>query len=189
MNDDQQQPEPDLSDRPAQFMQLYTRFHRQLYVYIATLVPNPLDAQDLLQETSLTLWKKFADFQPNTSFLAWARTVARFRVLQFLEKSGRGVALLPPEVLDLLAGHAVANLSEEAEASHFEALRECLERLRSVDRELIHLRYHRKVAVQEMAAEQGRSPNAISQSLARIRGALFDCVRGKLNRSGGLPNA
>lgn len=177
----------DAANRPAQFMELYTQFHRQLYVYIAALVPNASDAQDLLQETSLTLWKKFDEFTPGSSFLAWARAVARFRILQFHERSGRSVGLLPADVLDLLSANVEATPSLEAEESHFQALMACLEKLRVADRELIRARYNRKAAVQAIAAEQGRSANAISQSLARIRSTLFDCVRLRLKRDGGGP--
>lgn len=177
----------DADNRPAQFMELYTQFHRQLYVYIATLVPNASDAQDLLQETSLTLWKKFDEFAPGTSFLAWARTVARYRILQFHDRSGRSVGLLPTEVLDLLSANDESNPSLEAEECHFQALMACLERLRAADQELIRARYSQKAAVHAIAAEQGRSANAISQSLARIRGTLFDCVRLRLKRNDGGP--
>jgi RNA polymerase sigma-70 factor (ECF subfamily) len=171
------------SSRVVLYMELYSRHHRQLYVYIASLVANPVDAQDLLQDTALTLWQKFDEFQPNTSFLAWARTIARYRVLQYREKVQRAVGILPPQLLEVLSIEAEATPSEEMEVAHHEALLECLQKLRPADQELVRLRYQSKASVKDLAESQGRSPNAVSRALARIRGALFDCMRFRLNRS------
>ena len=54
--------------------------------------------------------------------------------------------------------------------------------LRQEDRQLISERYTSGQSVAHIASGQQRSPNAISQSLSRIRGLLRNCIRRHLRR-------
>jgi len=40
-----------------------------------------------LQETCLTLWEKYDEYDPATPFCAWAFTVARFKVLSHVDRT------------------------------------------------------------------------------------------------------
>ena len=63
-------------------------------------------------------------------------------------------------------------------------------RLSAADRELMHHRYAAGMTVQAIAAALHRSPNAVSQSMGRIRRLLLDCINNAVNdrnRSGGEP--
>ena len=60
-------------------MSLFLAQQRELYHFLAAQVERPEDADDLLQETSVTLWEKFDQFEPGTSFTRarpWARMAA-----------------------------------------------------------------------------------------------------------------
>ena len=56
----------------TEFVLLITRHQAAIYAYILTLHPNRVAAQDILQETNLVLCRKVAEFEPGTSFKAWA---------------------------------------------------------------------------------------------------------------------
>jgi RNA polymerase sigma-70 factor (ECF subfamily) len=66
------------------------------------------------------------------------------------------------------------------------ALHDCLERLRACDRDLICSRYGHDVSARDIAIAQGRSLKGVYRSLARIRGALLDCIARKVKQEGGL---
>ena len=66
------------------FRLLLENRHR-MYGYIFSLVRNRADAEDLLQETSITLWEKFDQFDPETDFIPWAFRVALWKVKNFQE--------------------------------------------------------------------------------------------------------
>ena len=68
------------TDRHAQFLRLYTRHQHRILAYIYTLVPNRADAEDLLQDTAVLLWEKFAQFELGTDFIAWACRVAFLKI-------------------------------------------------------------------------------------------------------------
>ena len=50
---------PNPSDDGAQLMRLMSEHQRRIFGYIYTLVPDRHDAQDILQETSVVICKKF----------------------------------------------------------------------------------------------------------------------------------
>ncbi len=62
--------------RTEQFVELYSAAHRSVYACVMTLVRDPSDADEVLQETSLVLWRKFNDFRPDGDFVSWACGIA-----------------------------------------------------------------------------------------------------------------
>ena len=45
------------SDPQIEFVRLLLRHERRIYAFIRSLLPNRDDAEDVLQETSIVLWK------------------------------------------------------------------------------------------------------------------------------------
>src|SRR3954463_7617189 len=93
------EPEPGRLD---EVLALFARFQRRLYLYIASMLPNPAEAEEVLQETNIVVWKKFDQFRPNSDFRAWVFRIAYFEVRKHLERRGRGVTL-SHELLDELS--------------------------------------------------------------------------------------
>ena len=50
---------PDVQDRSSELLQLMMKYQRRIFAYINTLVPSRSDAEDILQETSLTICENF----------------------------------------------------------------------------------------------------------------------------------
>lgn len=158
-----------------EFVQLFTRAQRTLYLLILAQVGNVNAAEEILQETNLIIWAKMEQFQPGSNFDAWARQIATYEVLKFRQRRQRDRLTFSDEFLNAV--------SEEVNSSSLEmqlrqeALRFCLEKLSARDRELIELRYQPGQSGRDLSAMLGRPRNSISQSLGRIRKALWDCVQ------------
>ena len=164
-----------------QFVTLFTTHQRRLFQYILSLLSNVQDAEDVLQETNLVLWRKFSSFEPGTNFLAWASRVAHYEVLKYRKRAQyRQTRLLDEELIEQLGGEALEN------AGYLDAVRDalhhCLERLRPEDRDLVAQRYADGASGKGLAEASGRPANSISKSLGRIRRALFDCINRSLAR-------
>ena len=56
-------------DRSTELLQLMMKYQRRIFAYIHTLVPSRSDAEDILQEASLTICEKFNDFELGTNFI------------------------------------------------------------------------------------------------------------------------
>ncbi len=85
------------------FVRYQTRNQRRIFSYIMTLVPNWNDAEEVLQETSLVLWRKFSEFQPGTSYISWANRVAFFEVQKYRDRQKRSERVFSNDLIDMLA--------------------------------------------------------------------------------------
>ena len=170
------------SESQKQLMALMTRHQRQIFAYIYTLVPRRHDAEDLLQEASVVICEKFAEFTPGTDFVAWACQIAYWRIRYSRQKFARSKVVFDQTVLDAVAQTAVT-LAPELDARH-EALAVCLQKLNSRERDFVLTRYEPGSGVEEAARRSGRSLDAAYKALTRIRKLLFDCVSHQLAPGG-----
>src|ERR1700722_10832150 len=76
----------DSSPNHDQFVEGYLRSQDRIYAYVVSLLPNRADAEDVFQQTSLILWKKWQQFDPTRDFVTWACGIAHFEVRNFLRK-------------------------------------------------------------------------------------------------------
>ncbi len=167
-------------EQQKELMRLMTQHQRRLYGYIYTLLPYRDAAQDVLQETSLTICEKFSEFQLGTDFVAWAFQVAYWEVRRAKQKYARSKLVFGEEALAAVAATA-AELVPELDARR-EALQHCLQKLHPRDREFVLLRYESAQGVEEAAQRVGRSMFAAYKALNRIRKLLFDCVSQRLEQ-------
>jgi RNA polymerase sigma-70 factor, ECF subfamily len=166
-------------DRNREFVRLWTAHGQRVYAYILTLLPNRTDADELFQETGVTLWEKFDQFQLGSNFRSWAYRVAHNKVRSFRQLRRHRVTLLSNESIDLVAQTASIR-SAELDRQHY-ILADCYAKLTSTDRHLIDLRYEPSATVKTVAYQVGRSVDAIYKALARVHRALFDCVRNAID--------
>lgn len=161
-------------DRVAEFLELYSGHYPRLQFYVTALLPSANDASDVLQETSLVLWRKFDTFELGTNFFAWACKIARYQVMKYRERQGRSARLFDENLLETLAVEA----GDEGHIGgiSLQALDNCLAKLSEVDRTLIRRRYQPGMSVQQLAADIGRTANSLSKSLGRIRRTLMECI-------------
>jgi RNA polymerase sigma-70 factor, ECF subfamily len=163
----------------AEFIALITQSQAGLQSFIRTLVPNSSHTADILQNTNIAIWQKAEDFQDGTSFMAWACRIAYFEVLNFRRRMRKEQQIFSDELVEALA---IDQQVWSAKSSDREsALRECLDRISGKHRRLLERRYAARGSVKRVAADEGKSVNAISQMLFRLRTALGDCIERRMN--------
>jgi len=168
-------------DSNKALLALLLKHQRSIYGYIRVLVPSASDADDLLQETCLTIYEKFSDFEPGTDFLSWANRIAYWKVRQARLKFARSKVVFDEPVLEALsetATHMEAEISER-----HEVLKLCLQKLSERDRRMILARYEPGGTVEEAAQLSGRTRTAAYKALGRIRQLLHDCIQINMNLS------
>jgi RNA polymerase sigma-70 factor (ECF subfamily) len=159
-------------------VRLLSRHQDDLFRYIFALLPHEEDARDVLQETSVALCRKFAEYDPEQPFLPWAFRFAYLEVLRQRERNQRGTRLLKAELVERLAREREAH--EPALHARLQALEQCLDDLPAADRELIRQRYQGKARAAELARQSGASRRTLFRNLDRIRRRLFDCISRRL---------
>ncbi|MBI1346001.1 sigma-70 family RNA polymerase sigma factor [bacterium] len=170
---------PSLPGGPStEFVQLFTRHQRRLYLHILMQVTHPVDAEEILQETNLIAWSKFAQFQLGTNFLAWVSQIATFEIMKYRSRKRRERLQFSEEFLEVVAQESLAR-TDELEQRRL-ALVHCLQKLRPSDRELIQQRYAPGESGKALAETMGRPANSVYQSLGRIRRTLLECIERRL---------
>ena len=91
------------SAKIEQFAQLLATCQRQVFLYAMRLLHSAADAEEVLQETNLVLWRKFDQYQPGTEFGRWACGIAHYEVLKLREKKPREERLFSDQFIDMLA--------------------------------------------------------------------------------------
>jgi RNA polymerase sigma-70 factor (ECF subfamily) len=165
----------DTPQRKAEFAEMLRAAQSGLFGYIHSLVRDLDDADDLFQQTTVVLWKKFDELDRQRSFFSWACGVARLEVANFLRGRSRQ-RLYFSDDLNLLLIEANDELAREEMEERRVALAQCMDRLRQRDRELLQECYGDEADVNEVARKHGRSPQSVHNSLRRIRRALFECI-------------
>lgn len=166
--------------RDDQFIERYVECQSGLYRFIATLVPNRADAEELLQEASLTAWRLRARFDPRREMSPWLCGIARNLVAAHYRTRKSQAVALDPDVLERLAQQQMDEDTVLRERSR--ALNQCLEKLPGRQRDLVRQYYHSDQTIQSFSQAQGLSAEAVYKMMQRIRLALFKCINQTLNR-------
>lgn len=165
-----------------EFIQLLEQYQNQLFGYIFCMVRNLPDAEDMFQQTAMTLWSKIDEFTPGTSFIAWAKAVARNKSLTFLRTQRRERAKFSDEVLDQLSERDLWDY--ETAEERLTALARCRQKLSQVDQMLLAKCYGTASTIREAAEQLNRPVDSVYSSLSRIRRALHECIRRSLAKEG-----
>lgn len=158
---------------PAEFAVEITKCQRRLHAFILSMVWNPAEAEDVLQETNLVLWQKAGEFDAGRPFLPWAMRFAQLQAMAWLKSRKRQRVVFDDDLVRLLATEATADPLFDPRRI---ALASCLQKLKQPQRDLVLKRYEPNASVNAMAATAGITPKAVSDRLRRIRQALLECV-------------
>ena len=162
-------------------MRLLMRHEPALRAFSRALLPDWNAVDEVIQEASVTLWEKFGQLRDETGFLPWAKVVVRFKCLSAISRMRRDRHVFTDEVLELLADEAEAIDAEEQAATR-RALRSCLDRFSAPHQELLLAPYSGEGRVTVLAAQGGKSANALYKLLGRLREKLADCIHASLRQ-------
>jgi len=179
------QPHPQPGD--LDFDRLVIEHQNQIYGFIRSMIFNPDDARDALQDVNIILLRKRQSFQLGTNFKAWAFTIARFECLTYLSRHKKiQWSTLDTGLLDTLAD-IVEEKSDSIEP-RLHALRLCIQSLPKDFNELIQFRYKHRVPLEKVALQKATTVTAIKQKLYRIRNNLKKCIAQKINATNDTEN-
>jgi RNA polymerase sigma-70 factor (ECF subfamily) len=177
------------SEDPAaaqqRFLSLFLRSEREIFRYVAALVPNVADAEDIVQQTALVLWEKFDAYDPGQPFTPWACRFALNKTRQWIERRQRWQALLEGRLAEELAQRR-EELRPELD-SRLRHLEGCLGKLPAEQFTLIEGYYYRRDDMEKVATNSGRTLAAAYKMLQRVRLALQACIENAARSEGLTP--
>ena len=161
-----------------EFVALFVRHEAAIHSFVLTLLPDMAAAEDVVQQASMTMWRRFDQYQPGTSFRNWAFQIAKFTVMNHVTKLRRDRHVFGERLLNMLADEA-RQRGDQLDAQR-RALSFCIERLGKEDRQTLAGCYEESSTIKEFAQAIGQTPNAIYKRLNRIRAGLLRCIERRL---------
>lgn len=163
------------SDQLTHVQGLFVQHLPALRGFVLSLVTDYSLVDDVVQETFLTVSAKAGEFQRGSNFRAWTWTIARFKVLQALQKMPKAEQRLSDEVIESLCA---TEASEDWPAEEqLRRLAECVQELAPKARQAVELRYQQAHKPPEIARLMGWSVDAVHVALSRARVTLRNCVQ------------
>ena len=168
------------------FVALLLTNQNRIFRFLMTLVPSRSDAEDLLQQTCVTLWQNRGKFDSQAGdFSSWAFATAHNHARNFRRREAtRNTTLtqLSEEVLDSLLATRAAH-SALLDEWH-RALVQCLELLTPRQRAVVEAGYGAPT-LKSVASDSGLTPNALYKVLRHVRTILHDCIQKTVREGGG----
>ena len=177
-------------ERTEEFLRLLTEHDRTLAIYVTGLVQPLQDAQDILQEGKIVMWRHFGKFKSGTNFVAWGRKILLRQILAYRRKmKHRRHGQLNEDIMVMLDAEMDSAIREKRWVKREQALRDCLRKLKPEQRELIEQRYRDEASIEKISRQTDKTETAVYQLLYRIRKALQDCVQLTLNEADSKPTS
>jgi RNA polymerase sigma-70 factor (ECF subfamily) len=148
-------------------------------------MPNRPEADDLMQEACIAMWRKFDTLKSEESFRSWAYSYLRLTALNMKRKQKRSPLVFTEELIEIISNDwkEMGSLSD-AKSS---ALANCLKELPDKQRNLLAMYYSsEKITVRQMSEQLERPIDGIRKALTRIRAILKVCINDKLIAEGAI---
>jgi RNA polymerase sigma-70 factor (ECF subfamily) len=157
---------------PCQFVALYQRHYRRVYVYHLARTGNEQDAQDLTSETFMAALDSLAAYRPEAgnshehSFAAWLFGIARHKLADFFDN------WVPQSSLEEVGERPLSTteyLPEQAavQRSDLTRLRQVLALLPEERADALSLRYFSELSLAEVAQVMDKSEAAVKMLIHR----------------------
>ena len=162
--------------RCDEFANLLRQSSAQILAYLHALLLDWNDAEDVFQESCLVLWDKFEEFERGTNFLGWAIPDCAAQGDAPSTQPGAADAAALETRTARVPDDGRLQRDTAAVNEGLAALARCMDRLADADRRLVERCYGEREPVPQVAAELGRLPESVYNSLRRIRTLLLSCM-------------
>jgi RNA polymerase sigma factor (sigma-70 family) len=156
---------------PGGLAEAYDKYAAPLYAYCRSLLREPADAADVVQDTFVIAASRLAGLRDQNRLRPWLYAVARNECYRRM----RATAANPTAALDTMPDvtDATADVSGEASRAELRALlRSAVRGLNASDQDLIELQMRQGLDVAEIAAMLGVSRSHAHALLSRARDQL-----------------
>jgi RNA polymerase sigma-70 factor, ECF subfamily len=165
----------------AHIAQLVVKHRHGILAYLYGVIPDAHVAEDLFQEVCVVAVQKADEFQDGTSFVAWARTIARNKLREHLRR--RTGVLVEDAFFDGIESAFDAVHGAIESDGRKDALRRCLDQVQDRSRQMLVWRYEEGLTAEGIASRTGQSRAAVNSLLQRVREILRECVERRISEA------
>ena len=164
----------------AAFSVLYERYFERVHNFAYARLRNRADAEEVAQETFVSVFRSLDSFQGRSSLLSWIYGITKNTVNNYIRKN-RAQEQRIEKAQDELTRNA--QTFESCSPEEHERFRRCaaaavrsLEDISEWQVEVFAMRHFENVPIQEIADRMSRSNDAIRSSLYRVKKLVVEAV-------------
>lgn len=151
------------ASREQGFTQLVKKYQEKIYWHIRRMVIDHADADDVLQNTLIKIWKGLENFREESQLFTWLYRIATNETLSFLAQQQRKATQSLDEMTESLANKVKADLHFNANQLEWR-LQLAIQELPEKQRLVFHLRYYDAMPYEEMSKVLDTSEGALKAS-------------------------
>ena len=143
----------------------------------------PTNARDdIWQDTMLTAWRRWDDYDRTRPFGAWLRGIAIKNIQTWHRKNKREQPHFDQATLNYMSDEfgRIHHLHGDTFDEKLSALRTCIDSLPDMYRETVKLRYEQELLPSELATRLAKNSETVKKQLQRAKSMLLDCINRKM---------
>jgi RNA polymerase sigma factor (sigma-70 family) len=150
--------------REAAFTQLVRKYQERLYWHVRRMVVEHEDANDVLQNVFIKVWKNLGEFREEANLYTWLYRIATNETLTWLEQQKKRSSIsLSNDDEGVLENKLVAQKGFDANKLEWK-LQQAIQSLPEKQRIVFNLRYYDEMPYEEMSTVLDTSVGALKAS-------------------------
>ena len=171
------------TDPRGAFPKLWAKHDPSIRAFVRVSLPDPHDLAEVMQNISVIAWKKFSNLEDaEAGFGPWVSVIARYEILKFRRSKARDRLVLDQDVAEKLLDEPSDSFSMRSE--WLLCLSTCFKKLKKDHQNLLWEAYGADMSIKKLAEQRKKKPNALYQSLSRLRSVLADCIENEMATKG-----
>lgn len=149
--------------KDAAFTKLVRKYQERLYWHIRRMVVAHEDANDVLQNVFIKVWRNLADFREESNLYTWLYRISTNETLSWMEQQKKRTSISLSGDEDIFAEQLKAEKDFNPGKIEWK-LQQAIQTLPEKQRIVFNLRYYDEMPYEEMANVLGTSTGALKAS-------------------------
>jgi len=170
----QQFRQPETKERA--FTAIIKKYQEKLYWHIRRMVVDHDDANDVLQNMMIKVWKSLENFREDSQLYTWLYRIGTNESLTFLEQRKKKATVSMTDVENSLANKVIADKDFDANRLEWK-LQLAIQQLPDKQKAVFNLRYYDEMPYEEMSRVLETSEGALKASYHHAVKKIEDFIK------------
>ncbi len=164
----------------AHFNELYNRYFRRVYGFVQSRLRNHADAEEITQETFVTIFRSIENYRGQSSLLSWMFGIAKNLSNNTIRRSqNQRERFESVDKEHFSPKPSIGQTSPDDDLSlnrYSAAIRSRMSKLPDWQRRIFEMRHLENMSISEISECSRRSNDAVRSSLYRIKKLIFEAI-------------
>jgi RNA polymerase sigma-70 factor (ECF subfamily) len=168
------------AESESHFAELYNRYFQRIYNFAYVRMRNHAEAEEVVQETFLAVFRSFDRYRGQSSLLSWIYGIAKNTTNNCIRRAksqSERIQLADEDDLVPRPSLGVGTPAEQFDLHRFQdELSERLGGLADWQTEIFEMRHFENLSIPEISERTARSSDAVRSSLYRVKRIFFEAA-------------